>query len=277
MSVFLRLNKHQRQRFANILSPLIYCAEKIICRTGTLQGEIFFSLARKYERSGQFDIAISLMDIALLRLPSQPEVHDYRMKLLQEHYAHRVEWNENTFAEVKSFCGFLGYPRSGHSLVGSIVDAHPNAAIAHEADIFSRFSGPGNETISRLSAFGALYENASVYGRFGREWQGHKYFVDGQYQGRSGSIKVIGDKKGDAVVAQYDRDPGIIKRAREVFQVPMKFIHVVRNPFDNIARIALRDNRSLDWSVDFYFDKVDIVQRIHQNEDLDILTRKSVV
>ena len=34
--------------------------------------------------------------------------------------------------EVKVFCLFIGYPRSGHSLVGALLDAHENVAMAHE-------------------------------------------------------------------------------------------------------------------------------------------------
>src|SRR4051794_10141939 len=37
------------------------------------------------------------------------------------------------FAEAEAFCLFVGYPRSGHSLVGELLNAHPSAVIAHEA------------------------------------------------------------------------------------------------------------------------------------------------
>src|SRR5262245_36859172 len=39
-----------------------------------------------------------------------------------------------TFAAVETFCLFVGYPRSGHSIIGSLLDAHPNAIIADELD-----------------------------------------------------------------------------------------------------------------------------------------------
>ena len=40
------------------------------------------------------------------------------------------------YDELRAFCLFMGYTRSGHSLVGACLDAHPEAAIAHEAKIF---------------------------------------------------------------------------------------------------------------------------------------------
>ncbi len=39
------------------------------------------------------------------------------------------------FSKVHTFVLFVGYPRSGHSLIGSMIDAHPNAIIAHEVPL----------------------------------------------------------------------------------------------------------------------------------------------
>ena len=41
---------------------------------------------------------------------------------------------KSIFKDVDTYCMFLGYPRSGHSLVGSLIDAHQEAIIAHELD-----------------------------------------------------------------------------------------------------------------------------------------------
>jgi len=38
------------------------------------------------------------------------------------------------FDKVRTYVMFVGYPRSGHSLIGSLLDAHPNVVIAHEMD-----------------------------------------------------------------------------------------------------------------------------------------------
>ena len=54
--------------------------------------------------------------------------------------------------------------------------------------------------------------------------------------------KVIGDKKGGHTSMMLT-DPSkmsILEDIRHVVQVPMKFIHVTRNPFDNIATMMLR-------------------------------------
>ena len=36
------------------------------------------------------------------------------------------------YSQVESYCMFIGTPRSGHSLVGAFLDAHPDAVVAHE-------------------------------------------------------------------------------------------------------------------------------------------------
>src|SRR6202008_4245050 len=36
------------------------------------------------------------------------------------------------FERVERFCLFVGYPRSGHSIVGAMLNAHRDAVIAHE-------------------------------------------------------------------------------------------------------------------------------------------------
>jgi len=54
--------------------------------------------------------------------------------------------------------------------------------------------------------------------------------------------QVIGDKKG-GITSQLLVDPSnmsILDEISQVVQVPMKFIHITRNPFDNIATMILR-------------------------------------
>ena len=36
---------------------------------------------------------------------------------------------------IRTFVLFIGYGRSGHSLVAAILDAHPKIVIAHEFDV----------------------------------------------------------------------------------------------------------------------------------------------
>ena len=60
--------------------------------------------------------------------------------------------------------------------------------------------------------------------------------------------KVIGDKKGSGTAkALMDvNQTRVLEEINQVIQVPIKFIHVTRNPFDNISTMMLRATGSRD-------------------------------
>ena len=43
------------------------------------------------------------------------------------------------YAGVETFVMFIGYPRSSHSLVGAILDAHPEIVIPHEFNLMAKW------------------------------------------------------------------------------------------------------------------------------------------
>jgi len=57
------------------------------------------------------------------------------------HKGDSLAMEEADFSKLRNFVLFVGYPRSGHSLVGSLIDAHPHAIIAHEVKILAYVSG----------------------------------------------------------------------------------------------------------------------------------------
>ena len=152
------------------------------------------------------------------------------------------------FDQVATFCLFIGYPRSGHSLVGAMLNAHRNAVISHELDA-PRLVLAGctrDELYSRILARAAWFNlkgNRSNY----------RYQVPNEWQGRFTTLRVIGDKRGGSAAQWLAQHPDLLERLRATVGVPLRLIHVVRNPFDNIAAIARWHGLSLDESVDFYF------------------------
>ena len=46
------------------------------------------------------------------------------------------------------------------------------------------------------------------------------------------------------MLLRYPSRIGVLEEINQVVQVPMKFIHVTRNPFDNIATMMLRASGS---------------------------------
>ena len=58
-------------------------------------------------------------------------------------------------------------------------------------------------------------------------------------------IQVIGDKSGAFTATAMKRDGAVdaIHLLEEAAGAKVKFVHVVRNPFDNIATMVLQDGR----------------------------------
>ena len=151
---------------------------------------------------------------------------------------------------VERYVTFIGYPRSGHSLVGSLLDAHPNIIIAHEADAL-RFVDEGWE---RLRIWAAILQNSEDYSQKERTSGQFKYAVPGQWNGRFRDLRVIGDKKGGRSTIRLAAKPELLEALQKVMDVRCQFIHVIRNPFDNISTIAQRDAITLQDATAYYFD-----------------------
>ena len=175
-----------------------------------------------------------------------------------------------TWKEVEKYIMFVGYPRSGHSLVGALLDAHPNVIIAHELDALELV----NAGYSKNQIYYLLLNNSQEYAARGREWEGYSYYVPHQWQGRFNKLKIIGDKKGGASTRRLGKTPSILTRLEQKIDVPVKYIHVVRNPYDNITTIDKRHNISMKQgfqdSIDYYFYHCQQVDKIKKNKADDI-------
>jgi hypothetical protein len=149
---------------------------------------------------------------------------------------------------VRTLCLFIGYPRSGHSLVGSLLDAHPQMAIAHELDalLYLRRGFQPREILY------LMLEVSRFHGEIGRRWGPYHYEVPGQWQGRHTTLQVIGDKKGGMTTLRIARNPLLLKQVMTRFGKRKRFVHVLRNPFDNIAAMVQK-GQSLKAAIAEYF------------------------
>lgn len=140
------------------------------------------------------------------------------------------------FDRVRRYVLFVGYPRSGHSIVGGLLDAHPNAVVSHEQAalryVHLRFD--------RCRLFWLLRRAALAQAGEDRPSGDYRYAVPGQWQGRHARIYVIGDKQGGGATLRLQAAPYLLDRLRRTVGVPLAIVHVCRNPFDNIATIARR-------------------------------------
>lgn len=169
---------------------------------------------------------------------------------------------------------FVGYPRSGHSIVGSLLNAHPDAVIAHELHAlwFVHAGFSGRQIMALL-----LERDREAHAL--SEFPGrHDYRVPGQWQGRVDHLRVIGDKKGGGSARWLGRHPELLDRLRSRAGVPLRLVHVTRDPFDNIATMHERKGRrsglTLAGSARGYFDLAeanrDIASRARPGEWLGL-------
>jgi len=107
---------------------------------------------------------------------------------------------------VEMFVLFIGYPRSRHSLVGAILDAHPEIIIPHEYNVLGewdrfRSQGAKQKNMAKYLLFYELQELSSRQATFGLRAKNpvsmhmvgsYNYNVPGLWQGGYRSrIKVL--------------------------------------------------------------------------------------
>lgn len=172
------------------------------------------------------------------------------------------------FDGVESYCMFVGYPRSGHSLVGSLLDAHPEVVIAHELDVLKHLH---SGRVGRDALFWLILRQDREFTLNGRVWRGYDYAVPGQWQGRYDYLRVIGDKKGGKSTWRLARQPESLEILRRTLGIDVRIIHVVRNPFDNIATMTIRGRSTLPTYIDRYFDMCRINEHVRCRGDVQVL------
>ena len=179
------------------------------------------------------------------RLARPPRKERWRfVQSLAGGWAHR-----RTFRHLETFCLFIGYPRSGHTLIGSLLDAHPQAIIADELDAL-RFVQAG---FDRRQVFYLIMRNARNFAADGRERTGYVYAVPRQWQGRCENLRVVGDKFGGVTEMRLQLYPQLLESLGERLQLAIKFVHVVRNPYDIISTLHLRQQQTLESAVARFF------------------------
>jgi len=169
------------------------------------------------------------------------------LQLFKDNYYAKSKLGEtpHLFDSLSAYCMFIGYPRSSHSLIGSLIDAHPDAIIAHEQDVL-KYVKYG---FSKEKIFHLLLRNSKEFTEMGRTWTGYSYAVPSQYQGRYETLRIIGDKRGANSARRFQRNPAILQKLKTTIDIPIKMIHVVRNPYDNISTMAFRNNGSIKENV----------------------------
>jgi hypothetical protein len=183
------------------------------------------------------------------------------------------------FRNVKKFVLFIGYPRSGHSILAALLDAHPDIVMGMEWGVLSHL----RLGYRRLQIFSSITRNSKLFRkRKNNIWTGYSYRVDGLWQGDYREIKIIGDKFGGHTALALNENPELLEKLEKIIRIPIVFIHVIRNPFDTITTMVLRtlekenitkipSGMDLLPYVNGYFKRVETISALKENKRIKMI------
>lgn len=172
------------------------------------------------------------------------------------------------FEGVKTFCLFVGHNKSGTSLIGSLLDAHPNVILADEVHAVDYVSaGFRRDQLFHILVRGSRRE--FLKGRVtARRLTPYSYLVPGQWQGRYSTLRVIGDGASGSSTQRFAKEPDLLQRLRDVMgTVNVKFVQVIRNPYDPISVMMVRGKRTFENAIDHYFANCDALVELRKRLD----------
>ncbi len=185
---------------------------------------------------------------------------------------YRVAKDRDHFRHVRSLCLTIGHTKSGGTLLGSLLDAHPRAAIADETDAL-RYLSAGFQPdqvywlLEKGARRDALKGNVTA-----RRLSSYSFSVPDQWQGRVERLEVVGDCRAGIATQRFGADPGLVDQvAAAIDPARLQLLHVVRNPFDPMSAMMIRGGRSFDSARTRYFANCDILLDLHERVSPSLL------
>ncbi|MEQ8705790.1 MAG: sulfotransferase [Phaeodactylibacter sp.] len=171
--------------------------------------------------------------------------------------------SKSAFEKVDQGLFFIGYPRSGHSILGALLDAHPSVVLSHELDALA-FVDAG---FSKRQLVQMMIYRSRQFAKAGNQWMGYNYIVPGGRQGEVTQLRLVGDKRGGTTTKWYANNPALFARLRTLFPDTL-FVHMYRNPFDTISTSFFRSQKrrgkefgetDLFRKIDHFFDHATLI------------------
>ena len=192
----------------------------------------------------------------------------YRNLLMARHYIssyYSALTAPAQFKDVHSYCMFIGQNKSGVSMVGALLDAHPDVIISDEADALEYVRAG----FSRSQIFHILLRQSHKEARKGRitarRLQPYSYHVPGQWQGKYRTLRVIGDSTAGSSTRTFGIYPNLLEQIKLTMRgVDIKFIQVIRNPYDPISAMMVRSGRSFENAIETYFSYCETLMKLRK-------------
>jgi hypothetical protein len=150
---------------------------------------------------------------------------------------------------------FIGHARSGHSVVGALIGAHPDAVTCDELDALHYVAAGFSRRDLLALTIATAHAQARGRHKAGRDGQVYSYEVAGWWRDVWRSLRVVGDSLAGRTVQRLHESPSLIERVDALLApTDVRYIHVVRDPFDNISTMMIRGERTFESALDRYFE-----------------------
>jgi hypothetical protein len=149
---------------------------------------------------------------------------------------------------LKRFLLIIGNARSGSTLLGAVVDAHPQAVIANE----SASSGVFWKNLSAEQILADVLNNAGQNAAADRPSRGYTYQI-GLPPDAKAELLVAGDKVWNPATLILHGKHALIPSLEDRLGVPLAFLHSIRNPFYVIATMHARSGAPIADRIRWYF------------------------
>ena len=142
----------------------------------------------------------------------------------------------------------VGNARSGSTLLGAVLDGHPNVVVANETTASATFW----RGFDRERILAEILDNSEANAAIDRPSEGYAYQV-GLPPSQKTDLRVVGDKIWNPATLLLHGDHGLIPSLEERLGVPVLIIHAMRNPFDTISTMHRRSGASVANRTRWYF------------------------
>jgi hypothetical protein len=158
---------------------------------------------------------------------------------------------------LNRFVLLVGNARSGSTLLGAVVDAHPQAVIANE----SASSGVFWKNLSAEQILADVIQNAGRKAAMDRPSQGYSYQI-GLPPDAKAKLLVAGDKVWNPATLILHGKTELIPSLQDRLGLPLMVLHAIRNPFDVIATMHTRSGAPVSDRIRWYFMHCDAAEAI---------------
>lgn len=154
------------------------------------------------------------------------------------------------FDDVRTVLVVIGHVKSGGTMLGALLDAHPNAAVSDEVGVLALAeAGFSGRQMFHLIEKGARRE--ALKGRVtARRLGGYSFSVPGHQGSLQRPALLMGDTRGGPTTRRLGEDVSLLGLLAERFSpAAVRYVHVVRSPFDPISAMVRRSGRTLESAI----------------------------